>query len=992
MGNIIEKYYTILSLLLAAIDMIICVKAFMHKSKLGKYIGLVSIFAIIVDVSYMFSIYAEDYFTASCWSSIYFVGIDWTFLFVVQGMSIYIGAEKTGIFRKIRIGAAVYSAFDTLVLMINPFKEIAISYVPTGYHFIHYTYDMHVLYYLHLAFTYSLLIVIISGLVYSSAKAPVVFRKRYTMIVVTILALVAVNAVFLYIPGKSIWNLLDYSIIGYSFVLYIIYYSCFKYSRDVVMRNLSMDIFNKIDQGIVFFDYKKELVMKNQKAEAVFDSIDYNEGDKMDSFLRALDIADVMRNEYGSLQCITGSGDNTEIRRCDYRVLRDEKNIESGTLFVFTDMDEEVDIVTGFQYQKYFERFIGENPDIYSGIMIIAAFDINSLSVINATRGRDEGDLMIKTLAELLRKHFPADTSFVRGNEAILLAVCSMADHKDIENAVEKIEQEYKGYFQWSSSTVDLGKGELSEAIDDAIKGMHNRKLLDRESVSSHAISSLVKALKESDADTAEHVKRTQYYGNALGQRIGLSDIQQSQLRLLCLMHDIGKIGIPLDILNKPGKLTSDEWKVLKSHVGKGYDIAKSSKPLKEIAEMILHHHERWDGKGYPAGLSRESIPLLSRIIAVVDAFDAMTNDRPYRFGTNTDSALAELKRNAGTQFDPYLVSEFIRMVENGDIVVNETSHGSDKLVVFSESTEELEIHSEDRGVFEINFSRYSLDSDNKIIEIDEKFTELTGYTEEDVKAGMTQLDLIPEDERPEYIVVTNKLLAAEPFAYLEHAVRRKDGTVIYVMCFGRRYYDSAAKAGKSEIFISDVLDTYSIRKYVEAQRIKAEQRLSRWEQTYRTDSLTGLMSHEPFRNDVELSLLKKEKRVLLIMMDVDFFKEYNDTYGHSKGDEYLVFVANALKSSLRGNDLACRMGGDEFSAAIFFEPDESTEIMEKRAAEIFDRISGMIFERETHTGISMGAAISDESLSKFNDLYRAADSALYQSKGKENYRFTMFR
>ena len=152
--------------------------------------------------------------------------------------------------------------------------------------------------------------------------------------------------------------------------------------------------------------------------------------------------------------------------------------------------------------------------------------------------------------------------------------------------------------------------------------------------------------------------------GAELGKRIELTDSQQSNLSLLCLLHDIGKIGIPLEILNKPGKLSEEEWRILQSHTEKGYEIANSNNELRGIADEIRHHHERWDGKGYPDGLSRESIPILSRVIAVVDAFDAMTNNRSYRHAMSVSDATAELKKCAGSQFDPHIVSEFLRMLK----------------------------------------------------------------------------------------------------------------------------------------------------------------------------------------------------------------------------------------------------------------------------------------------------------------------------------------
>lgn len=992
MERFLEDYYIFVSLLLAGTDMCIFAAAVRHKDKMGRYIAAVSVFAAAVDLTYLGSILAEDYFIASCFASLYFIGIDWTFIFLMRALAIYAGIVQNNLTKISMKLLVAYAVFDTAMFLINPFREIVISYIPTGFDVVHYIYEMHFIYIMHLVFTYSMLTIIIAGLVYYAAKAPVSYRNRYSLIVISIIVLIAVNALFLYLPGDKNWMIIDYSIMGYSFVLYIIYYSCYKYSRVVVLKNLSMDIFNKIDQGIVFFDYRGDLIMKNQKAEILFEYMNPENIANKDALLAALDLTDIARTESGALQCYIQHGEETCIRRCDYRVLHDEKERITGTLFVFTDMDEETDILTGFQFQKYFERFIEENPDIYRYPTIAAAFDINSLSVINATAGREEGDRMIIRLSELMRKHLPADTYYIRGNEAILIAICPFATQHVISKAVSRIKEEFEGNFQWATGLISPEENNLLAAVDDAVCGMYNRKLLDKNSVSSQAINSLVKTLKEADEDTAAHVSRTQYYGSVLGSRIGLSDVQQSQLSLLCLMHDIGKIGIPLDILNKPGKLSSEEWAVIKGHVRKGYDIARSTEALKDIAGLILHHHERWDGKGYPSGLSMESIPILSRIISVVDTFDALINDRPYRRGTTIEAALAELRRCAGSQFDPYIVSEFIKCISRGEIEVRELPHTSELLEVVTESTEEKETEDINSAVFEVTFSRYVLDSANRILQADDQFFQMTGYGQEDIEKGIYQLDLIPEKDRGDYLVKVNRQLYNNQRAYLEHPVRKKDGTVIYVSCFGRQYYDSAAKAEKSEIFISDAFQTMSIRRYAETQKLKAEQRLAHWERTYRRDSLTGLLSHAPFRNDVEMHLLRKEERIMLFMIDVDNFKEYNDTHGHRAGDEYLVFIANALAASLRSEDMACRMGGDEFSAALFFDKSCSIEQMESRAADIFEKITTIIKGSEYGTGISMGAAISDDLLSSFNDLYSAADRALYISKEAGRNRFTLYR
>jgi len=128
------------------------------------------------------------------------------------------------------------------------------------------------------------------------------------------------------------------------------------------------------------------------------------------------------------------------------------------------------------------------------------------------------------------------------------------------------------------------------------------------------------------------------------------------------MLHDIGKVGIDDSILKKPGRLTDREWAIMKKHTEIGYRIAMSSPELEKIAEYILTHHERWDGKGYPYGLKGEEIPLLSRILAIADSYDAMTEDRVYRKAMSHEEAIEEIKRNAGTQFDPFIAELFLQI------------------------------------------------------------------------------------------------------------------------------------------------------------------------------------------------------------------------------------------------------------------------------------------------------------------------------------------
>jgi HD-GYP domain-containing protein (c-di-GMP phosphodiesterase class II) len=177
---------------------------------------------------------------------------------------------------------------------------------------------------------------------------------------------------------------------------------------------------------------------------------------------------------------------------------------------------------------------------------------------------------------------------------------------------------------------------------------------------------SLQQSLQEKSWETEKHTMRLRAIVTRLAKALDLSRAVIDDLALLAALHDIGKIAIPDDILNKPGPLTEEEWTIMKRHPEIGYRIARTSPELVSIAEYILSHHERWDGKGYPRGLVGENIPLPARLLSVADAFDAMTSDRPYRKAMSAQQALAELERNAGTQFDPDVVAAFVEMFHSG--------------------------------------------------------------------------------------------------------------------------------------------------------------------------------------------------------------------------------------------------------------------------------------------------------------------------------------
>jgi HD-GYP domain-containing protein (c-di-GMP phosphodiesterase class II) len=177
-------------------------------------------------------------------------------------------------------------------------------------------------------------------------------------------------------------------------------------------------------------------------------------------------------------------------------------------------------------------------------------------------------------------------------------------------------------------------------------------------------IDILLSALAERDFVAQGHAERLSRMAEMIAGRLHLSDEERKNLILLAKVHDMGKVGIPDKILFKPRKLSEEEFEKMKGHAQIGYNLASRSKELFHIAHLILHHHEFWDGNGYTHGLKGEQIPLECRVFSIIDAFDTMTNTRPYRKGISKKRAIKELKRCAGTQFEPKLVDEFVEFVE----------------------------------------------------------------------------------------------------------------------------------------------------------------------------------------------------------------------------------------------------------------------------------------------------------------------------------------
>lgn len=335
------------------------------------------------------------------------------------------------------------------------------------------------------------------------------------------------------------------------------------------------------------------------------------------------------------------------------------------------------DKLTGLYNRAWFDERLKvlECDKAYPFTVIMG--DMNGLKVANDLFGHTAGDTLLAVTAEILRQCCRETDIISRHGGDEFAIILPGADEEVAREVCQRIRNQCEATkMKPLSPSIALGyatrregAGPLEELIKEADDRMYRNKLNVSNSRRSSLIMSLQTSLEEKTLETKAHAERIKTTALAVGQKIGLSENMMDQLSLASVMHDIGKIGIPDSILTKPDKLTPDEWDVMKKHCEIGHNILNTSTNMQPVGEFILYHHERWDGAGYPRGLKGPEIPIISRIISVVDSYDVMCHNRVYCSAKSSDEAVEELKRCRGTQFDPYLVDVFCEMVLNNELI-----------------------------------------------------------------------------------------------------------------------------------------------------------------------------------------------------------------------------------------------------------------------------------------------------------------------------------
>ena len=530
--------------------------------------------------------------------------------------------------------------------------------------------------------------------------------------------------------------------------------------------------------------------------------------------------------------------------------------------------------------------------------------------------------------------------------------------------------------------------GRLREEQDETLRAME---------VQLATIEALALAIEAKAGCTPEHIRSIQQYAAMLAEAVGLSDKDVQAVRTAALLHDVGNMAVPEHILSKPEALTPEEFERVKIHPRVGAEILRNVPFGAPVAELVLCHHERWDGLGYPAGLRGTAIPVGARIIAIADCYSTLQTDRPYRPGRSAAVAAGVLREYAGTAFDPELVDLLMRHLKIAAALPDAIGEGGRPLDEQLALQDIAGAHREEQTLYEIAQALgSSLGVEGAMTLIRDKVSRLVPFT---------TCALFLGDDQDGYVCRyahgpgTEALFKWTSKSWSDLSLRLPacaDGRDAH----GR---DLTALLPCPLVFEGRLIGGLVIYHTVAGSFTDEHRRVlgrvseqaaaviynsTRFEQTQHeshTDPLTALPNRRALDRQFEIGLAhaaQTQTSASVIVLDLDRLKEINDTYGHDAGDRALRAVGAVLESTVRKSDLCARFAGDEFIVVLW---DCSPENEARRVAEVQNAVSVYPFEPRpgvrVSLSISAGPARFPEDGRTFEDLLAAADERMYRDK-----------
>ncbi|HEV8203100.1 MAG TPA: diguanylate cyclase [Pyrinomonadaceae bacterium] len=542
----------------------------------------------------------------------------------------------------------------------------------------------------------------------------------------------------------------------------------------------------------------------------------------------------------------------------------------------------------------------------------------------------------------------------------------------------------------------------------------------------------LATAIDAKDQTTHCHVRRVQIYAAGMGEVFGLGADEIAALKAGALLHDIGKLAVPPHILNKPGPLTHAEFEKMKIHTVVGAQILGRVDFPYPVIPIVRHHHEQWDGRGYPDRLRGEQIPITARIISVVDCFDSIREDRPFRRGMTLDEATALLLRGAGIHFDPAVVEQFIKNLPRFEAEISKRGLEHQAITPSTEPPIQLsevdmtqtrergsyiaydqikKAHREVYALYEIarTFGT-SLDVEHTLEILVDKvghvvpfdtcvvyfYDENKGYATARHVAGKNGQKLagrcIALGEGVTGFALANRSAVNQLHPSLDFTDINPEAGIKYRSMASLPLFKDDLLLGALSVYSSD-LEQYTddhMRLLETVTRLASDalgnaMQHAEAESNALTDPLTGLPNarYLALRFEEEAARARRTDRSFQVMMlDLDEFKNVNDTYGHKVGDKVLREVAHLIQGQLREYDFLARSGGDEFVALV-------QEVVGAQVEDLCMRIESAVSKfslpagktRSARVGISIGTATFGVHGETLDQLVVAADNEMYRMK-----------
>ncbi|OCL25483.1 hypothetical protein U472_14145 [Orenia metallireducens] len=335
------------------------------------------------------------------------------------------------------------------------------------------------------------------------------------------------------------------------------------------------------------------------------------------------------------------------------------------------------DSLTGAYNRGYYEYILPKLDREENFPLSIIVADLNGLKLANDVFGHEAGDKLLKTSARILKESIRGHDIVIRWGGDEFCAFLPNTSEAEAKVIIERIQRNcleldlapFPPNVALGTATKYSFSDKIEDVFNKAENMMYKRKSEEKNNINNPILASLIERFLNNGYEEEEHLIRVRELSLKFANKLGLSENLTNKLFLLAEFHDIGRLTVSSGILHKRGELNREDLDELDKHIEAGYNIAKNFKILNPISELILYHHENWDGSGYPIGLKGKEIPLLSRVLRIIDAYDIMINGRPYRQAVSKEEAIRVLQEGAGIKYDPELVSQFIELVEDNQEV-----------------------------------------------------------------------------------------------------------------------------------------------------------------------------------------------------------------------------------------------------------------------------------------------------------------------------------